>query len=639
MEMKSTYPSSLVTDPKAMPVMNSVPNKGFSSSDILSDCALFSLDGTGHVNSWNSVAQRIFGHSEQEIIGQPLAYLFLPDEQARGVPARILQDAKVNGRVAEEGRKARKDGTFFWADFIVQYLSAGEGRSVGYSVMVRDNTERRRSMKYSTMMVELAMNAMIMVNSEGHLIAVNPQTERIFGYSANEMIGKSVELLVPLRFRPNHPADRQQYFSAPAVRAMGSGRDLFGQRKDGSEFPVEIGLNPIETDEGLVVLGSIVDITERKRAEDRFRLAVESAPNSMVMTDDDGRIVLANLETERLFGYSRQELLGKPIEILVPERFRPRHPGYRQEFFQRPEARTMGMGRNLSGRRKDGQEFPVEVGLNPIETKEGLRVLIAIVDITERRKLESQARRLLVESAHAARLSTVGEMISGLAHEINQPLAAASNYLRGCIRLVQTGRELKNEDLIHWMDLAAVQTTRACEIVNRLGAFVKKGESHLVSTNLNQLIEQALSFSITTFDPGREATSDAVTVQPQLDAKLPLVKVDRVQIQQVLSNLIRNAIEAMRETPADRRILKIKSEQVDNEVKVSVSDSGTGISADHLQRLFEAFFTTKETGIGLGLAISRSIIEQHLGQLSVSSIVGQGTTFTFTLPLTEVEAA
>jgi PAS domain S-box-containing protein len=618
--------------------MTPPPRVQFPTAEGLGDCALFSLDGSGRVNSWNSVAERVFGYTVEEITGQSYEKLFLPEDRNRDLPARLLAEAQIRGRIAEENRKIRTDGSCFWAEFILQSIPTSANDAAGYLVMVRDNTERRRSMKYSTMMVQLAMNAMIMVNSSGVLIAVNPQTEKMFGYSAIELLGEPVEKLVPMRFRAEHPANRDRFFAMPVVRAMGSGRDLFGQRKDGSEFPVEIGLNPIDSDEGPVVLGSIVDITERKKAEDRFRLAVESAPNSMVMTDAEGRIVLANLETERLFGYSRQELLGQLVEILIPDRSRSKHPGYRDEFFKRPEARSMGMGRNLSARRKDGLEFPVEVGLNPIDTKEGLRVLIAIVDITERKRLESQARRLLIESAHAARLSTVGEMVSGLAHEINQPLAAASNYLRGCIRLAQNGRKVTTEELTHWMELAAAQTSRACEIVTRLGAFVKKGEAQRTPVNLNQLIEQTIALSTTTLDTSKEAF-DAVSVQTHLDVDIPLVKADRVHIQQVLSNLIRNAVEAMRDTPAERRTLRIKSEQQDSFIRISVGDSGSGISPEHLQRMFEAFFTTKESGIGLGLSISRSIIEQHQGELTVSSILGQGTTFSFTLPTGEVESA
>ena len=240
--------------------------------------------------------------------------------------------------------------------------------------------------------MESALNAIVMVNPEGKIILVNAHTEKLFGYGRDELIGQALEMLVPERFRTRHPEYRSGFFANPQVRSMGVGRDLFGRRKDGSEFPVEIGLNPIKTDEGLVVLSAIVDITERKKAEERFRQAVESAPNGMVMINPEGTIVLVNAQTERLFGYDRAELLGHSVELLVPERFRSKHPDNRAGFFANPQVRSMGVGRDLFGRRKDGSEFPVEIGLNPIKTDDGLLVLSAIVDITERKNAEDALR-------------------------------------------------------------------------------------------------------------------------------------------------------------------------------------------------------------------------------------------------------
>src|SRR5919108_630359 len=181
------------------------------------------------------------------------------------------------------------------------------------------------------------------------------------------MLGQPVEILVPERFRALHPSLRRSFLADPRSRPMGVGRDLYGLKKDGTEFPVEIGLNPIETDEGPMVLSAIVDITARKRLEERFRRVVEAAPNAMVMISGSGRIEMVNAQAEQVFGYARQEMLGQPVELLVPKRFRGHHPGLRGSFFSDPRARPMGAGRDLYGLRKDGSEFPVEIGLNPIE--------------------------------------------------------------------------------------------------------------------------------------------------------------------------------------------------------------------------------------------------------------------------------
>jgi PAS domain S-box-containing protein len=238
---------------------------------------------------------------------------------------------------------------------------------------------------------------MVMVNAAGRIEMVNLQAERVFGYTRAEMIGHPVEMLLPARMRSHHPDLRRAFFTDPQSRPMGIGRDLFARRKDGSEFPVEIGLNPIETDEGTMVLSAIVDISERKRSEERFRLVVEAAPNAMVMINGRGEIEMVNAQAERVFGYARTEMLGQPVEMLVPHRFRGHHPALRHSFGGVAEARPMGAGRDLFARRKDGSEFPVEIGLNPIETEDGIMVLSAIVDISDRKQKENRIAQALKE--------------------------------------------------------------------------------------------------------------------------------------------------------------------------------------------------------------------------------------------------
>lgn len=245
--------------------------------------------------------------------------------------------------------------------------------------------------------VEASPNGMVMTNQEGHIIMVNSATEKLFGYSREELIGHPIEKLIPQRFRQHHPEYREVYIKELKSRPMGHGSDLYGLRKDGREFPVEVGLNPVKTEQGVLVLAAIVDLTDRKQAEEMIHLAVEASPNGMIMTNQTGIIVMVNSATESLFGYCREELIGQSIEILIPEPHRSIHPQLRTKFMEQPTTRAMGHGRDLFGLHKNGREFPVEVGLNPIKSLRGIMVLASVIDITERKHQEQQLKAALKE--------------------------------------------------------------------------------------------------------------------------------------------------------------------------------------------------------------------------------------------------
>lgn len=262
----------------------------------------------------------------------------------------------------------------------------------------------RRSESLKTAILESALDAIIVMDHEGRIVEFNPAAERTFGYSRCDVIGKIMaELIIPPGVRNAHSRGLADYLLTGVGPVLGKRLELTAMRAGGAEFPCELAVARIDVSGPPLFTGYVRDITERRRSEERFRLAVESAPNAMVMIDQQGRIVLVNGQTERFFGYSRDELLGQSVELLVPERFRGEHPAFRNEFFIHPETRSMGVGRELFGRRKDGSEFPVEIGLNPIQTEEALFVLSAIVDITERKRTEVELRaseerfRLLVD--------------------------------------------------------------------------------------------------------------------------------------------------------------------------------------------------------------------------------------------------
>jgi PAS domain S-box-containing protein len=357
--------------------------------------AIITVDSDQRILVFNRAAETLFGCPAQEAIGQSLERFipkrFRPDHSSH---IRSFGNTGVTSRAMARSRSVyglRANGEEFPLEASISQVESA-GQKI-YTVILRDITERLRAEERFRLVVEAAPSAMLMVSNAGLMTLVNEQAEQLFGYNRVELLGQPVEMLVPARYRAHHPGHRALFSQHPSSRAMGSGRDLYGLRKDGTEVPIEIGLNPIRTEEGAFVLASIIDITERRRADERFRQLIERAPNGMVMVDRDGRIVLVNAQIESSFGYNREELLSQPIEMLVPKRFHAHHTGYRDHFIAHPTARPMGGGRDLYGLRKDGSEFPVEIGLNPLDTDQGVMVVGTIVDITERKQAEEKLRR------------------------------------------------------------------------------------------------------------------------------------------------------------------------------------------------------------------------------------------------------
>ena len=242
-------------------------------------------------------------------------------------------------------------------------------------------------------LTESSPDGIVLVDQEGRIVLVNLQTEKLFGYGREELLGRAIEILIPERLRGRHRGHRAGFMGHPQARPMGAGLELFGLRKDGPEFPIEISLSPIQAGEGTLVSTVIRDITDRKRIEERLRRLLDSAPDAMVIAGNDGRIVLVNTQTEKLFGYKREELLGQPVEVLVPERFWNHHRAHRGNYMVNPQARAMGAGSELYGLKKDGTEFPVEISLSPQQTDEGILVSSTIRDITERKRVDDALRQ------------------------------------------------------------------------------------------------------------------------------------------------------------------------------------------------------------------------------------------------------
>jgi hypothetical protein len=513
---------------------------------------------------------------------------------------------------------------------------------------------QRRADDGSSGLLDAAPDAIVAVTTKGVITLVNAQTERLFGYPRSEMLGRPIEMLVPEALRDAHPGHRSRYLNDPRPRPMGAGVELAGRRRDGSQFPAEISLSSIETPDGRLVVAAVRDVTDRIRAEAKFRGLLEAAPDAIVGIAPDGAITLVNAQAERLFGYTRAELTGQSIEILVPERARDVHPGRRTQYFTQPTPRPMGAGMQLAARRKDGSEFPVEISLSALDTEDGVVVLSAIRDVTDRlemqatrERLKNQAERERLEARlqQSQRLESLGQLAGGVAHDFNNLLAVMLNYTAFVAE--QVADAAADDPSGRWAeagrDIAQIQRAgaRATELTHQLLAFGRREvvrpqvlDLNVVVTEVEQLLQRTLG--------------EHVQLHTVLAVEPWPVLADPGQLEQILVNLAVNARDAM--TEGGTLIIETANRVLDADaaaaypgldagrhVALIISDTGTGIPPEVAGRVFEPFFTTKPKGqgTGLGLATVYGIVTQAGGSIAVTSAPGAGTTFTILLPATD----
>lgn len=352
---------------------------------------------------------------------------------------------------------------------------------------------------------------------------------------------------------------------------------------------------------------------------------LDTVPDAMIVIDETGIMRSFSAAAERLSGHSAEEAIGRNVSMLMPSPYREQHDGYLRRYLETGERRIIGIGRVVVGERKDGSTFPMELAVGEMSSG-GKRFFTGFIrDLSERQQTESRLQELQSELVHISRLTAMGEMASALAHELNQPLTAIANYLKGCRRLLD-GRPDEQSDMVSdALDKANEQALRAGDIIRRLRDFVARGETERRVERVAKLIDEASAIALV------GAKERGIRVRYALDPAADLVLADRVQVQQVLINLMRNAIEAMDE--AGRRELVISVQRADGDmVAMSVSDTGPGFGAETRARLFQPFFTTKRQGMGVGLSISRTIIEAHGGEIRAEDNPGGGAVFRFTLP-------
>jgi two-component system sensor kinase FixL len=351
---------------------------------------------------------------------------------------------------------------------------------------------------------------------------------------------------------------------------------------------------------------------------------MQTIPDAMIVINDRGIIQSFSAAAERLFGYTSAEVVGHNVRKLMPNPYREQHDGYIGRYLSTGEKRIIGIGRIVDGERSDGSTFPMELSVGEVNSPGGRFFTGFIRDLSERQETEARLQELQTELIHISRLSAMGEMASALAHELNQPLSAIANYMMGSRRLLENQQDENSRLVRDAMDKAAEQSLRAGQIIRRLRDFVARGESEKRVESLKKLIEEASALALV------GTKEHGIRVSFRFNTSNDRVIADRVQVQQVILNLIRNAIEAMEGLP--QRELVVSTEDVDDTmIAVSIADTGAGLAAEIQSKLFEPFVSTKESGMGVGLSISRTIVEAHGGMISAQPNPGGGTVFRFTL--------
>jgi len=593
-------------------VINARPPDWFRTAFLALSEAVYVVDTTGHITFANTACEVLTGYASEELVGRSSLDLY-PPEVADVFMVRRQLAYQGHTLPALETELIRKNGKRFHVELSVTSL-VSNGQVSGRLTLLRDITERKEAEKLRSWLVAIVNStdvAIIGKTLEGMITSWNAGAEHLYGYTAAEVLGRSITLLMPPDCLDEMPAIFARLRRGEHIEHVETQR----LTKGGRRLDIGLTISPIFDAAGAVIGASSVaqDITARKRSEARFHLAIEAAPSAMVMIDDEGRIVLVNAQAERFFGYDRTELLGQSIELLVPERFRSKHANFRQAYMQAAIARAMGAGRDLYGLRKDGMEFPVEIGLTPVTSGDGPFVLSAIVDITERKRAEDETRQ------HNRDLETLLQVIS---HDLREPLRAIGGFSQLLHERYPERLDDKGRDFLRRIVRGVDRMSKLLDDLLML-AQARRMRPPMATVDLRLIICDVL----------RQLDSQvrATGAQVKMAQDFPYLRVNRTWASRGIYNLVSNALKFTRDGEAPE--VEIVPYRTASEVGIAVRDRGPGIETAELRRIFHLFrrATGREVpGTGAGLAIVQQIAERHGGRVWAQPRDGGGAEFVLT---------
>jgi PAS domain S-box-containing protein len=598
--------------------------------------AMVVVNQAGEIVLLNVRAEKEFGYSRDELVGQKVKNL-IPE----GFAERLISDGtrtaaealaqQIGTGIELIGR--RKDGTQFPIELMLSPLESAEGILV--TAAIRDISVRRDAENHLARMegryrglLEAAPDAMVVVNPGGEIVLLNVQAEKQFGYRRDELVGQKVKNIIPEGFAERLIADALRTSADALAQQIGTGIELTGRRKNGSDFPIEIMLSPLESAEGILVTAAIRDISVRRDAENhlarmegRYRGLLEAAPDAMVVVNPGGEIVLLNVQAEKQFGYSRDELVGQKVKNIIPEGFAERLVADALRSAEDALAQQIGTGIELTARRKNGSNFPIELMLSPLESAEGILVTAAIRDITTRKKAEAN----LLDKVEELNRSNeeLGQFAYIASHDLQEPLRMVASYTQLLSRRYKGKLDADADEFIAFAVDGASRMQRLIQDLLTYSRVGTKGQDMLDVSS-----EDALQQALINLRGAIEDSGALVTHDP-----LPAVLADEMQLVQLFQNLVGNAIKY--QSPGIPKVHISAARNGSNKWLFSVKDNGFGIDPQYFEKIFGMFQRLHKreefAGTGIGLAICKKIVERHGGSISVESEPGNGSTFQFAL--------